>query len=81
MKKIIYYTRDEALKAAEEFISDYGGSIDARPAALDHKVSDLEESDSFLKNVSCWSGEVSAVRVADGHGQTAALFGYWDIGD
>lgn len=77
MKKIMYYTRDEARKAAEEFVQEYGGSIDRHTAAIDNKAAGLAESDSFAENVPSWSGEASAVRVADGHGQTAALFGYW----
>lgn len=77
MEKIIYYTLDEAREAAEAYVQEHGGRIDTRTATIDHKAHDLEESDSFTQRVSCWSGEVSAVRVEASHGRTAALFGYW----
>lgn len=76
MKQIIFYSYEEAKKAANEMIAA-NPSYTIANGAIDDKA-DAEESDSFREKVGSWSGEVAAFQVENERFQIAAKFGYWE---
>ena len=76
MKQVIFYSQEEAEKAANEMITA-NPSYTIVDGAIDDR-SDAEESDSFRELVGSWSGEVAALKVEDERGQIVAKFGYWE---
>jgi hypothetical protein len=76
MKQIIFYSQEEAKKAANEMIAA-NPSYTIVSGEIDDKA-DAEESDSFRELVGSWSGEVAAFQVEDERFQIAAKFGYWE---
>lgn len=76
MKQVIFYSYEEAKKAANEMLAA-NPSYTIVCGAIDDRA-DAEESDSFRELVGSWSGEVAAFRVEDERFQIVAKFGYWE---
>lgn len=75
----IFFTCDEARRAAQEFaVGTEGAKV--KSAAIDSSANDIEEDDNFTEIVGPWSGEAAAFAVEAG-GETLAKFGYWTEGE
>lgn len=78
MKKI-YYTRDEACRAAQEFAAQISGA-GIKNATIDSSANDIEEDSNFTEIVGAWNGEVEAFAV-EASGEILAKFGFWTEGE
>lgn len=73
--KTLYYTKDEALKAAHDAAEQCNGTT--RRTSVDDRTRGLEEDDRFREKVGLWSGECAAVEVLDESGEQAGVFAWW----
>ncbi len=77
MEKIIYYSKTDALNAANNFLSNNPGARILRTnAVIDHYSRNVEEDERFIQKVGLWSGEMSAIEICDSKHNTIALFGF-----
>ena len=71
-KKFSFYKEEDAMKAAQDYANEIGGSVAKEPVAVG--VSGFNTPDE----IDSWSGEVNALVVRDVDFRTVAYFAYWE---
>lgn len=72
MKKLSFYKREDALKAAQEFATEIDGSVNSTTVSVNTSAFDCPDG---LEN---WSGETSAFVVIDSKNNPVAYFAFWE---